>query len=403
MNRYISAVLADRLARFPCVVLRGARQSGKRALIRDVLPGWTCVDLEKLVDYQAVARDPDLFLQLHRGQVIFHESQLLPALLPALSRAIDREPTRMGRFLLSESVMPKLPEALVGRIEVVEMGPLTLAEATALPLASLYRLLGAGVSIDALTILPVRIPSDRIGDYWMWGGYPGAQTDNTTVTDPAAQLLDILQTCLDRTLAHQSPPFGRETFRQFLLMLGQLSGDIVNYAAVARTLGISQPTAHAYFRIVQDSFLWRVLPAYEGETTRRIIKHPKGHLCDSGLLHCLLQLQNSDQLMTHPRMVQSWQGMVIENLLRGLAAADVACHAWHYRTGAGATIDLVLEGTFGLLPVNIQHTRQVAPRSLRALRSFVTEHSCRYGIVINNNETPQRLDEQLVSLPLALL
>lgn len=107
--------------------------------------------------------------------------------------------------------------------------------------------------------------------------------------------------------------------------------------------------------------------------------------------------------MAHPRMGQSWESQVIETLLRGLAAAGVDCRAYHYRTAAGAEIDLVLEGEFGVLPIEIKHTQHGDARSLRALRDFVAERNCRYGIVINNDETPRMLDDKLISVPFSAL
>jgi predicted AAA+ superfamily ATPase len=149
--------------------------------------------------------------------------------------------------------------------------------------------------------------------------------------------------------------------------------------------------------------LWRHLPAYEKDASKRVVKHAKGYLRDSGLLHYLLHLRDRDDLMAHPRMGQSWEGMTIETLLHGLAAAGVDHRAYHYRTGAGAEIDLVLEGEFGLLPVEIKHTQHVDARALRALRDFVAARGCRYGIVINNDEKPRRIDEKIVCLPCAAL
>lgn len=172
---------------------------------------------------------------------------------------------------------------------------------------------------------------------------------------------------------------------------------------MARALGVSQPTARDYFQIAHGTFVWRHLSAYEKEAAKRVVKHPKGHLRDSGLPHCLLHLQDRNDPMAHPRMGQSWESVVIETLLRGFVAAGVDYRAYHYRTGGGAKIDLVLEGEFGVVPVEIKHTQHVDARSLRALRDFVVEGNCRYGIVINNDERPRLLDENLVGLPFAAL
>ena len=130
----------------------------------------------------------------------------------------------------------------------------------------------------------------------------------------------------------------------FIQMLGNLSGNIINYSDVARVLGVSQPTVREYFHIAHGTFIWRHIPPYEKNAAKRIVKHPKGYLRDSGILHFLLHLDNFDALSAHPQMGHSWESMVIENLLQGLNARGAAYDCYYYRTGAGAEIDLILEG-----------------------------------------------------------
>lgn len=406
MKRHVLPLLNELLGFFPCVAIVGVRQCGKTTLLRELLPGWKIFDLEKLADLDAVARDPDLFLRLNPERAAIDECQLLPTMFPALRVAIDSNRNQPGRFVITGSSSPELlsaiSESLAGRIALIEMGPLTLAEAYELPLSPLYRLIGDRAAVTELADLVPRVSPDHMGDYWMRGGYPEPWLKDT----PRFRKLwmqNYLQTYLDRDLPRLFPALDRQKFRLFVQMLAQLSGSIINYSEVARALGVSQPTARDYFHIAHGTFLWRHLPAYEKDATKRVVKHPKGYLRDSGLLHYLLHLRDRDDLMTHPRMGQSWESMVIETLLRGLAAAGVDHRAYHYRTGAGAEIDLVLEGEFGLLPVEIKHTQHVDARSLRALSDFVAERGCRYGIVINNDEKPRLLDENLIGLPFAAL
>lgn len=410
MKRHALPLLHELLGLFPCVAIVGVRQCGKTTLLKELLPGWKILDLEKLADLDAVARDPDLFLRLNPGRVAIDECQLLPALFPALRVAVDDHREEPGRFVITGSSSPELlgavAESLAGRIALIEMGPFSLAEAYELPPSPLYRLIAERAPIDTLagplTQLKPRLSLDQIGDFWMQGGYPEPWLKG----QPRFRKLwmqNYLQTYLDRDLPRLFPQLDRQKFRLFVQMLAQLSGSIINYSEVARALGVSQPTARDYFHIAHGTFLWRHLPAYEKDATKRVVKHPKGYLRDSGLLHYLLHLRDREDLLAHPRMGQSWESMVIETLLRGLSAEGVDYRAYHYRTGAGAEIDLVLEGEFGLLPIEIKHTGHVDTRSLRALRDFVNERGCRYGIVINNDEAPRRLDENLIGLPCAVL
>ncbi|MFZ4624710.1 MAG: ATP-binding protein [Rhodoferax sp.] len=406
MKRHALPLLHELLGLFPCVAIVGVRQCGKTTLLKDLLPGWKILDLEKLTDLDAAGRDPDLFLRLNPRQVAIDECQLLPTMFAALRVAIDSQRSEPGRFVITGSSSPELlssiSESLAGRIAIIEMGPLSLAEAYELPQSPLYRLIEDRAPLAQFSELVHRVSLDQIGDYWMQGGYPEPWLKG----QPRFRKLwlqNYLKTYLDRDLPRLFPALDRQKFRLFVQMLAQLSGSIINYSEVARTLGVSQPTARDYFHIAHGTFVWRHLPAYEKDATKRVVKHPKGYLRDSGLLHYLLHLRDHDDLMAHPRMGQSWESMVIETLLRGMASAGIDVHAYHYRTGAGAEIDLVLEGEFGLIPVEIKHGGRVDVRSLRALRDFVAERGCRYGIVINNDEAVRQLDDKLIGLPFSVL
>ena len=406
MKRHAFPLLRELLGLFPCVALLGVRQCGKTTLLRELLPDWRLFDMEKLADHEAIARDPDLFLRLNSRHVAIDESQLLPSLVPALRVAIDSDRESRGRFVITGSSSPELlaaiAESLAGRVAIIDMGPFSLAEAYELPPSPVLAMLAGRAAANDLANVSTRLSLSQVTDYWLHGGYP----EPWIKSSPRFRKLwlqNYLQTYLDRDLPRLFPGLDRQKFRLFVQMLAQLSGSIINYSDVARALGVSQPTARDYFHIAHGSFVWRHLPAYEKNAAKRVVKHPKGYLRDSGLLHFLLHLQDRDDLMAHPRMGASWEGMVIENLVRGFAAAGVDFQAFHYRSGGGAEIDLVLEGEFGLLPVEIKHTQHIDGRALRALRDFVAERGCRYGIVINNDERPRLLDDKLIGIPLAAL
>jgi hypothetical protein len=76
-----------------------------------------------------------------------------------------------------------------------------------------------------------------------------------------------------------------------------LSGRILNYSEMARALGVSQPTAKDYFDIAHGTFLWRAIPAWTRDNVKRTVKHPRGYLRDTGLLHALLRLPDADALL----------------------------------------------------------------------------------------------------------
>lgn len=407
LTRHLQGYVATLLRHFPCVALSGVRQCGKTTLL-GALPGeWTRFDMESAADRAQVLADPDLFLRLHPEGVIVDEAQLAPPLFPALRVAIDRNRARKGRFMLSGSSSPDLAknvaETLAGRIGLAELAPLSLAEAFRLPASPLYEMLARNASPqDILAAAAPRVDLRRVLDHWFQGGYPEPWSNG----DAEFRRLwhrNYLDTYLMRDIGALFPNLNRDRYRQLIGLLCNLSGSILNNAEIARSLGVSEPTVRDWLAIAHGTYLWRHVPAWDRSPHKQLVRHPKGWLRDSGLLHRLLQIPDADALATHPLAGRSWEGHVAELLLRGFACAGVDVAPYHFRTRGGAEIDMILAGEVGVLPVEIKLGAQTEPRALRALTEFVADQGCPLGLVVNNDEKPRRLSERIVSIPAAAL
>jgi predicted AAA+ superfamily ATPase len=408
MRRACEPLLAEYLAGFPCVAVIGPRQCGKTTLAGLLPAGWRRFDLEKASDRDLVARDPDLFLRLHPRQVVIDEAQLLPDLFPALRVAIDAERSSAGRFVITGSSSPALlrhvSETLAGRIATIELAPFSWSEVHPSPERPAFVDLLADRSTTAARFLALRARGDirQVHDYWLRGGYPEPWL-KPAARFGATWMSHYVKTYVERDIGRLFPGLDQDRFRLFLQHLAGLSGTIINNSDVARGLGVSPPTARDYFEIAHGTFLWRRLPPYVKQATKRLVKHSKGHLRDSGLLHRLLHLTTLDALLGHPQAGRSWEAMVSEEVLRQLEWQGLDCGAFFYRTAAGAEIDLVLEGDIGLVPIEIKSTHMIDRRRLAALREFVAERRCRYGLVITNDSEPRLLDEAIVAVPFSHL
>jgi len=407
VKREYEKLLKEYLAFFPCVALIGSRQCGKTTLLQTLPREWKVFDLEKQSDFQILSQDPDLFFRLNPDKIAIDEAQLRPELFPALRVAVDRDRQRTGRFVITGSSSPKLiqavSESLAGRVGIIEMAPLSFSETREELSPPFFQFLTDRVHVrDFLNELKPLGSIRDVHEFWFRGGYPEPWLKKTKRFH-SVWMTQYVGTYLYRDVARLFPGINENRFRLFVQILAGISGNVINYSDVARSLGVSQPTVRDYFEIADGTFLWRTIPAYTRNTLKRIVKHPKGFFRDSGLLHYLLRIPDVDLLSTHPIMGRSWEGFVFEEIIRGLNATGAGFDCYYYRTGAGAEVDLVLDGEFGLIPIEIKYTQTVPSKQLRALKDFIKDQNCPFGLVINNDECPRLYDDQIAGIPLACL
>lgn len=406
MKRAVAGLLAEYLDTFPCVAILGARQTGKTTLLQMAAKGWRMVDLERAADQALVARDPDTFLRLNPRRLAIDEAQQLPSLFPALRVAIDSRRSEKGRFIITGSSSPALlasiAESLAGRVGIIELAPLSWAEVTETVRRDsfLARLQSRRAKpAELIAGLRPRGTLRALHDFWFRGGYPEPWLARQAAFR-GRWMEQYIQTYLYRDVKRLFPGLDAVRFRRFLELLSGLSGRVLNYADVARALHVSQPTARDYFEIAHGTFVWRRVPAFGASALKRVVRHPRGYVRDSGLLHALLRLPDRDAALSHPQMGASWEGMAVEEVLRHLDALGAGTDYSYYRTGGGAEVDLVLRGDYGLVAIEVKHTSTVDSRELRSMRDFMREHKARLGVVLNTDLAPRLYDEQIIGMPL---
>ena len=405
--RHLQTTLSRQLEMFPVVAVLGSRQAGKTTLLDLAGAGRTRFDLELSSDRLQITGDPDVFLRQQTQPVSIDEAQMAPELFPALRVAIDRDRSAKGRYLLTGSSSPQLSkaiaESLAGRIALLELGPFSLAEAYQQPPAMLYqRLIDRAPPAQVAAESVPRVTLSETLSYWFHGGYPEPWLSNDDAFRQTWQR-NYIETYLLRDIGALFPNLNRDRFRQFIQLLPNVSGTILNNAEIARTLAVSEPTVRDWLTIAHGTFLWRHIPAWHRSPHKQLVKHPKGYVRDSGLLHRLLYLNDAQALRVHPIQGRSWEGLVVEQLLRGFASLGATIAPYHYRTRGGAEIDLILDGDAGLVPVEIKLASATPRKELTALREFVSDNDCAIGLVINNDERSRQLDDRIVSIPAAAL
>jgi predicted AAA+ superfamily ATPase len=405
-KRNIAPYLRMLMEHFPVVAIIGARQVGKTTLAKSEYPEFMYVDLERPSDFDRIQRDTEFFFKQHPAHIIFDEAQLCPQLFSVLRGVIDEARDLKGRFIITGSSSPELlsniSESLAGRIAIIELGTLKANEFYGQPLSDFYSLFKSELRKETIMIDSPSIGFHPMQQMWFQGGYPEPIHANNEVFYQE-WMRNYEATYINRDIAKLYPKLDKIAYRRFITMLAELSSKILNKSDIARSVGVSEPTIADYIEIAAGTFLWRTLPSFERNVVKRIVKMPRGHIRDAGLLHHLLHIHSLTQLQSHIIAGFSFEAFVIEEILKGLQDARIEANAYYYRTYAGAEIDLILEGSFGLLPIEIKYGSTVLGRKLRALTEFIEEHSLPFGIVINQAEKIEWLTERILQVPVGYL
>jgi hypothetical protein len=323
--RLAQQTLRQLLRQFPAVVLIGPRQAGKTTLAfaeKDFRNTAIYLDLE-LPSAQRQLDDPEAYFLAHPNQLlILDEVQRLPNVFSVLRGVIDqrrRHGETGGQFLLLGSasgvLLQQTSESLAGRVAQLELTPFLARE-----------------------VLPHSAAAVDLNSLWVRGGFPlswmaASDADSLVWRDV------FITTYLEKDIPALGPRLPATTLRRLWTMLAHNQGELLDQSRLAGALGISGQTVGRYIDLLCDLMLVRRLPAWSGNSGKRLVRAPKVYVRDSGLVHALLGLQDLDAVLAHPVAGSSWEGFVIEQLIAAAPQAQVS----FYRTSHGAEVDLVLE------------------------------------------------------------
>ena len=321
VSRDIIPKLKQLSGAFPAVTVTGPRQSGKTTLCRAVFADYDYVSLEAPDVRAFAAEDPRAFLAQFADRAILDEVQRTPHLLSFLQGLIDDDP-RAGRWILTGSHTLQLSDAvsqtLAGRTAVMHLLPLAWPELTrfARPPRTLDQALYSG-------------SYPRIFD----AGLP-----------PTDWLQSYVRTYVERDVRLISGIGNLLTFQRFLGLCAGRTSQLLNYSSLASDCSISQPTARAWISLLEASFLVFRLPPFHGNMRKRLVRAPKLHFLDTGLVCWLLGIRSPEQLRNHPLRGPIFESWVVSECVKWLSNQGLPLTMLsHYRDRNGAEADLVVQ------------------------------------------------------------
>ena len=360
------------LQRSRIVAIIGPRQVGKTTLARHLLEpdSLNYFDLEDPVSLARLV-EPMTALKPLTGLVVIDEVQRTPELFPVLRVLADRGDTP-AHFLLLGSASPALlrqaSESLTGRIEVIEISGFGLGE----------------------------VGEDETETLWQRGGFPlsflAANEEDSRVWRK-----QFIQTFVERDLPQLGFNIPAQAMWRFWAMLAHYHGQVWNAAEPARSLGLSEATVRRYLDLLTGAFLVRQLTPWHENIGKRQVKAPKVFVRDTGLLHQLLGLADAAALLSHPKCGASWEGFVLEEVLR--KTRPDAAYFW--ATHGGAELDMLLFKHGRRYGVEIK--RADAPRLTPSMRHAMEDLRLDGLTVVYPGSKPYSLAELVRVIPLGMV
>ena len=325
IRRNLAPRLTSAAERWPSITLTGPRQSGKTTLCRALFPHHPYETLES-PDVRAFAEeDPRAFLAQFPQGAVLDEIQRAPELPSYLQGIIDEDPSP-GRWILTGSqnlsLLESVSQSLAGRTAVYNLLPLTRDEI-------------------------MRFPScpGTLEETLFAGSWPRVFDMGP---DPVDWFRSYVATYVERDVRTIRKVTDLATFQRFVGLCAGRTGQLLNYASLAGDCGISQPTAKAWCNILEASFLAFRLPSYRPNLRKRLVKMPKLHFFDTGLVCWLLGIRTPGQLRTHPLRGPIFETWVVSEIMKHRANRGEPAGLGFYRDQNGAEADLIVDRPHGV-------------------------------------------------------
>ncbi len=403
--RFAEARLTEALADSPVVLIHGPRQCGKTTLAQIVgrRSGYAYLSFDDDVARNGAQADPAGFVADLPERAILDEVQRVPALFAAIKTAVDRKRVA-GRFLLTGSanvlLLPKLADSLAGRIQILRLHPLAQCELARREPGFLDKLFSGAFKTRRTERLAGEL-AERI----VAGGYPAALA-RPTGRRRAAWYRDYLEALVQRDVRDLARINALDTLPRLLAFAAAQTSRLLNVTDLAAPFQLSRPTIRDYVTLLHRVFLLETLPPWHSNRLSRLVKTPKLHIGDTGLVCALLGVDAAALVADRPLFGQLLETFAFQELRRQASWHDEPSAFHHFRDKDGAEVDIVIErGARLLAGVEVKAAATVAPADFRGLRKLKEAAGNRFrgGVVLYDGETSASFGDGLYAVPLRTL
>lgn len=406
LRRHLQAGVQEALKDTRVVVLLGARQVGKSTLVGQIAesgPRRQFITLDDGARRRGAIEDPTGFIADLQTPVAIDEVQRAPDLLLAIKQSVD-EDQRPGRYLLTGSAniltAPTIADALTGRAEYLRLWPFSQAELKGVR----PRLIPALFEGEAPPIAGAQRGRRAHAEMLVTGGFPEARRRSS-----ARRLTffdSYLHTVLERDLQTIARVHDLANVRRLLVAIAATAGSTLNLDGLSRDLGITANTVRAHIDLLETLFLVHRLPAWHSNRLSRLIKAPKLHVIDTGLLAYLLGA-NAERICVDGQLAGATiETFAVMEIVRQTSVEPDPPRLFHFRDRDGREVDMVLERRDGSIVGIEVKSAATADRAdfggLALMRERLGERFA-FGALLYTGQATVPFGDRLAAIPLEAL
>jgi len=206
-----------------------------------------------------------------------------------------------------------------------------------------------------------------------------------------------LQTYLERDIRDLTKISDELTFLKFVRTVAARTGQMLNYADIATSVGVSQPTAKSWLSLLVSSGLVYLLEPYHRNITKRMIKTPKLYFVDTGLCSYLTGWSTPQVLEAGAMSGAIFETFAVAEILKSYRHNGKRAPIYYYRDKDKREIDLIIEKDGKLYPVEIKKT---AKPSKADIKNFNVLPNSAQGAVICLCGEDMPLTDSVNALPI---
>jgi len=404
--RHLTTLLTESVEDSPVTVIHGPRQSGKTTLVRRFgeTHGYSYFTFDDQETRLIAQQDPKGFISDCSAHTIIDEIQRVPELFLTLKQSIDlnRKP---GRFILTGSanllLVPEFTDALVGRMEILRLHPLSQQELEQTKYAPfLERMFTGDFELEKSQRLGSNLRERIVG-----GGYAPAlvRQSNRKRSNWYGNYINSL---IYRDVLNISKIQSIEILPQLLTAVANLTAQLFNVSSLSQKLQMNRNTIGDYLNLLQYQFLIERLPPWHTNRMKRLIKTPKIHFGDTGLACSLIGINASALLNNRDLLGQLVESFVFQELRRQASASLEPYRFYHFRDRDGVEVDMIIErSAFELVGIEVKAGSTIFDSDFKGLRKVKSAHpdKFKFGAVLYDGETCASYGDNMFIIPIRKL